>query len=223
MPPPSPSLPEAQHVRAGPKLQPIGPPLFLPTFNFCFQRIIARGNCKGPVLVRGAGSGDRSVRWRAHRSCTRPRAHSRPSHTASHPADPRTRAPTARSHLGPTGDATAEELAGSAAGGGGRAPPRGSSGLTLGRRRWPVLPRAAGPGGAHVAAVGEYAQTQPRPAGLLVSPGAGGGGVCRTMPPYLKGIDSYVGRLPFVRFFRPHLGGAGAGEPSGLPHFRSHF
>lgn len=70
---PSPSLPEAQHVRAWPKLQPIGPPLFLPTFNFCFQRIIARGNCKGPVLVRGAGSGDCSVRRRAHRSCTRPR------------------------------------------------------------------------------------------------------------------------------------------------------
>lgn len=41
------------------------PPLSLPTFNFCFQRIIARGNCKGPVLARIAGSGDQA-HARAH-------------------------------------------------------------------------------------------------------------------------------------------------------------
>lgn len=80
-PSPSPSLPEAQHVRAWPKLQLIGPPLFLPTFNFCFQRIIARGNCKGPVLVHGAGSGDRNVRRRSHRLCTRPRTFTPVTHS----------------------------------------------------------------------------------------------------------------------------------------------
>lgn len=58
-PHPSSSLPEARRVRAWPKLQPIGPPLFLSTFNFCFQRIIARGNCKGPPCARSRLRGPR--------------------------------------------------------------------------------------------------------------------------------------------------------------------
>lgn len=169
-PPPSPSLPEAQHVRAWPKLQPIGPPLFLPTFNFCFQRIIARGNCKGPVLVCGAGSGDRSERWRAHRSCTRPRTHSLPSQTASHPEDPRTRAPTAGSHLGPTSGPSAHRLC--CGKGEGRCPGAAVV-LPSDAGRWPVLPRAAGPCGANIASVEKYVQIKTRTEGLLLSPGVG--------------------------------------------------
>lgn len=140
LPPPSPSLPEAQHVRAWPKLQPIGPPLFLPTFNFCFQRIIARGNCKGPVLVRGAGSGDRRVRRHAHRSCTRPRARSHPSHTAAHPEDTRTRAPPPA----PTWVPPAVGVLLSARRG---RREEGAAALARTPDHGPSLPRAAGPAG----------------------------------------------------------------------------
>lgn len=99
MPPPSPSLPEAQHVRAWPKLQPVGPPLFLLTFNFCFQRIIARGNCKGPVLARSRLRGPQCEEART--TLVHKPARTLTPVTAAHSEDTRWRAPSAGSHLVP--------------------------------------------------------------------------------------------------------------------------
>jgi hypothetical protein len=83
---PYPSLPEAQHVRVWPKLQPIGPPLLLSTFNFCFRRIIARGNCQGPSLCAQQAPGT-AVGGGVHtRWSTRPRSHSHPGHARDLPA-----------------------------------------------------------------------------------------------------------------------------------------
>lgn len=150
---------------------------------------------KDPSLCAEQAPGT-AVRGGAHRSCTRPRAHT----PATHSRTPRRHSPARAHRRLPPGS---HQRPGCSVAGAGRRERR--------RRPRPRTP----PGPARVAGLGadaldQRARIKVRPKDARLR--AWEGGVCRNVSPSSKALGFGVGLPPFVRFLGPHTGWQGREE-----------